>query len=38
MAPDIINLIDAEGVVIMIPVALETDGAVAGQNADNLMG
>ena len=38
LAPDILNLLDAEGVVKTLPVALQIDGEVAGQNADRLMG
>ena len=38
MSPDILNLLDAEGVVKMLPVELQIDGEVAGQNAGKLMG
>ena len=38
LAPDILNLLNAEGVVKTLPVALQIDREVAGQNADNLMG
>ena len=38
LAPDILNLLDAEGVVKTLPVALQIDVEFTGQNADKLMG
>ena len=38
LAPDILNLLDAEGVVKTLPVALRVDGKLAGQNTEKLMG
>ena len=38
LAPNIINLLDFEGVFDTLLVALQIDREVAGQNADNLMG
>ena len=38
LAPNILNILGAEGVVKMLPVALQIDGEVGGQNAENLMG
>ena len=38
LAPNILNLLDAEGVVKTLPVVLQIDGEVTGQNADKLMG
>ena len=38
LAPNILNLLNAEDVVKTLPVALQIDREVAGQNADNLMG
>ena len=38
LAPNIINLLDAEGAVKTLPVALQIDIEVEGQNADKLMG
>ena len=38
LSPDILNLLDAEGVVKMLQVALKIDGEVARQNAGKLMG
>ena len=38
LSPNILNLLDAEGVVKVLPVALQIDVEVMGHNADNLMG
>ena len=38
LAPNILNLLNAEDIVKMLPVALQIDGEVAGQNSDKLMG
>ena len=38
LEPDILNLLDAEGEFKTLPVALQIDGEVTGQNADKLMG
>ena len=38
LAPDITNLLDVEGIVDTLPVALQIYTEVTGQNADNLMG
>ena len=38
LAPDILNFLDAEGVVETLPAVLQIDGEVAGQNVDKLMG
>ena len=38
LAPNILNILGAEGVVKMLPVALQIDGEVGGKNAENLMG
>ena len=37
LAPNIINLLNAEGVVKRLPLALQIDGEVAGRNTDKLM-
>ena len=37
LAPNITNILDAEGIVETLPVALQIDKEVAGQNADKLM-
>lgn len=38
LAPDVFNLLDAEGEVDMLPVALKIVGEVAGSSADKVMG
>ena len=38
LAPNILNLLGAEGVVKMLLVALQIDGEVPGKNAEKLMG
>ena len=38
LAPNILNLLDAECVVKTLSVALQIEGEVAGKNADKLMG
>ena len=38
LAPDILNILDAEGVVKTLPVVLQIDGEVTGQNLDKLIG
>ena len=38
LVPNTINLLDAEGVVEKILVALQIDGEFVGQNAEKLMG
>ena len=38
LAPDILNLINAEGVVKVLPVALQIYGEVIGHNMRKLMG
>ena len=38
LAPNILNLLNAEGLVKTLLVALQIDGEVAGQNTDKLIG
>ena len=38
LATDILNILDAEDLIKTLPVALQIDGEVAGQNVGNLMG
>jgi hypothetical protein len=38
LAPNILNLFIAESVIKALPVALQINAEVAGQNADKLMG